>query len=489
MTPIVLGLSPASVPFPGSGETQTQSFTEDSTTDFINPERGYYIAKWYDGSQDLGYIRSSRGFSLGLALPHIDTFRTAPLSSTFLNQHAANLNAVRSTGIKVGIRYLYNYGYSGGDATLSRVMSHIEQLAPIWHEYQDVIAFHQGGFIGAWGEMHSSTNNLTSPANVKTIIEGILDATADDNKFVLVRYPRQILFSLGLSYSNPVWPDGSPVPSGVAQPFADATLAAVDRFGTSNLSRLGIYDDSFLTNAADGGTFSFPENSHAWETRYLSFLKNYTYDVWRYTPGVGEIADDVYASAPGGSKLAPAAAFAEFPLARTDTVHRDYGVSFINTWNSTSMPGGGTYGAEISRRLGYRLVMHSASLPTSVQRGGQFQVSLTMSNRGFGKVFNPRPADLVLVPSGGGSAVTIRLSSDARRNFPLGGESSKTTTFTATMPGGIAVGSYAALLSFPDPATNLQSDVRYHLRLANSGGIWNSSNGRHDLGMDINVTA
>lgn len=473
---------------PPTGPTQTKSYGEDSATNFINPERGYYLAKWYDGGQDLSYIRSSRGYSLGLALTHIDGFVNAPLSSAFLSQHANNLASLRSSGIKVGMRYLYNYG-SGGDATLSRVMGHIDQLAPIWHEYADVIAYHQGGFIGAWGEMHSSTNNLTSPANVKTIIEGMLNATANDNKFVLVRYPRQVLFTLGLSYSSPSWPSGSPVPGGVAQPFEDATLAAMDRFGTSKLARLGIYDDSFITNAADGGTFSFPENGHSWESRYLDFLKNYTYDVWRYTPVIGEISDYVYEAAPGGSKLAPAAAYAELPLTHVDTIHRDYGAGFITTWNNTNMPGGGTYGAEIERRLGYRLVLHSATLPVSVQRGGQFQVSLVMSNRGYGKVYNPRPVDLVLVPTGGGSAVTVRLSSDARKNLPLGGEASKSMTFTGSLSGGLATGNYAAYLSLPDPATTLQGDVRYHIRLANGGSMWNASTGRHDLDMFIGVTA
>ena len=44
-----------------------------------------------------------------------------------------------------------------GDATKEWMLRHIEQLSPIFSEYEDVIDVVQAGFIGVWGTLSPQT--------------------------------------------------------------------------------------------------------------------------------------------------------------------------------------------------------------------------------------------------------------------------------------------------------------------------------------------
>jgi hypothetical protein len=53
-------------------------------------------------------------------------------------------------------------------------------LAPLFREYHDVIAVAQAGFIGAWGEWHASTNDLTTPDNMRDILLRLLEILPEE---------------------------------------------------------------------------------------------------------------------------------------------------------------------------------------------------------------------------------------------------------------------------------------------------------------------
>jgi ABC-type phosphate/phosphonate transport system ATPase subunit len=73
---------------------------------------------------------------------------------------ADGLARARDVGVKVILRFVYNEDSSGNDTTLNRMIKHIEQIQSngILVNNADVIAVVQAGFIGAWGEWHSSSN-------------------------------------------------------------------------------------------------------------------------------------------------------------------------------------------------------------------------------------------------------------------------------------------------------------------------------------------
>jgi hypothetical protein len=143
---------------------------------------------------------------------------------------------VREVGIKFIVRFSYNDGTSAPntqpDATLAQVLRHIEQLAPILEANKDVIAWFEAGFIGAWGEWHSSTNGLDSDAN-KAIIRDALLANFPADRFILFRYPGDFIG----------W---HPQPLTEAQAFSGTDQA-----------RAGHHNDCFLASDSDFGTYPF----------------------------------------------------------------------------------------------------------------------------------------------------------------------------------------------------------------------------------------
>jgi hypothetical protein len=73
-------------------------------------------------------------------------------------------------GLKLVVRFAYNYEAGGADAPLDVVLAHIDQLGPVLREHRDVILVIESGFVGAWGEWHSSTNGLDTRAAKERIL-------------------------------------------------------------------------------------------------------------------------------------------------------------------------------------------------------------------------------------------------------------------------------------------------------------------------------
>lgn len=439
--------TPAPEPDPDAQYT-TQQYQADTTTILQNPERGWHGT--VEHRSNFVGVRNS-GQTLSRWLGRLDSFRNSAISSSWLNTHRADLQAAQDAGIKLVIRYVYNYNWVDPDAPLSRILGHIEQLSPIWHEYEGVIASLQAGFIGAWGEWHSSTNGLTGadPSGRNQIIRALLDALPD-SRMLHLRYPD----------------------TGHIEFFGDANtpLAREDRFTETDRARLGILNDSFLANQTDGGTFVM--NRYTADYRFNNATKNYWRAIAPFVANSGETVDLDWRD---GNREAGPAAMAEMAEFAWDQLNRDYSTRVINNWINTG------YYDEISRRLGYRLRLVEARLPVQATPGARVQVELEIANDGWGKVYNPRPLDLILAPASG-PAQRVRLLQDARRSLPLGGE---TATILMEFDAPAAEGEYALSLALPDASPSIAGDARFAIRLANTG-IWDS--GAHDLGVTLTVS-
>ena len=449
---------------PPSGPTQTVSYVPDLTTDFLNPERG-----WHSDRESTSQFSGLRGGSthsqpmtLNRWLARLDDFKSSPISNAWLNSHSQVFQAARNAGIKLNMRYVYSYNppTTPSDAPSSRIIQHIGQLAPIWAANYDVISSLQAGFVGRWGEWNGSSNGIVTgrnPTERNSIIQAILDALPAD-RMINVRYPE-----IGVEYLG-----GTVAPVNIP-----TTTPEGERFTGTARSRLGILNDSFLANPTDGGTYVIDRWAANWGSGRYAPSYNFFIGQAKYSVADGETVDG---ASWGWNYESGSDAIAEMERLSFDVLNRTYSTRVINGWISS-----GHY-AEISRRLGYRLVLTEATLPTEIVSNEQFTVKLNMRNDGFGKVYNPRPIDLVL--SGPGSPVKIRLTADARRDLPLGGES-KVLEYTVTAPS-LALGTYDMHLELPDPMPSLENDVRYHIRLANQS-MWNGSTGRHDLDATVNV--
>ena len=195
-----------------------------------NPERGFYrdvenlAASPSDLRNELRRIHAS-GDRLVLTHIRLDRFRDAPIPPSTLQAIEAGLAEVRRAGLKAVIRASYNQpqgesGYGGArDAPGERVLEHISQLAPVLERNRDTVAFTQAGFIGAWGEWHSSSHGLDAPAWRARIGQSLL---ANVPGAVQFRYPRDV-----------------------------ERHGATDRDG-----RVGAHNDCFMSSPTDVGTYS-----------------------------------------------------------------------------------------------------------------------------------------------------------------------------------------------------------------------------------------
>lgn len=457
----------------GSAGQQSRTYAADDTTTLLNPERGWMLrgsqsifanARAGDSDHPEGYsvIWSDMGSapwdgSKGSPF-RLDNYKEKALPASLLNELASVFDAARSAGIKVKVRFAYNYSGSGADTTKAWMVSHIGQLGPVLTGNAEAIASMDLGFIGLWGELHGSTSlvNSTQP----WWLEPWISARNEVLNALLGATPKWL--SIGNRY-----------PLFVRQRFGDPGYAmnVSGAFSGSDQSRVGWYNDCLWTDKSNTGTYSYDVSTQRGDLDRDTFEK-----IGRYAATSGESCS----SAGLTSYSTCSAVLADMALLNgPDTLFRKYWTGMYDRWTKD-----GCYD-EISRRLGYRLQLVSATLPTKINAGSPLSVTLDVRNTGFGKVYNPRPIDLVFVGPGG--SFTARLSDDARKHLPLGGQTIK-HEWSATAPAGLQPGqSYALFLRLPDPSSKLSPDSRYAIRLANAGGIWNVQTARHDLGASVDV--
>jgi hypothetical protein len=432
---IAAGVVVAVVAASPSGSMRTVTFTA-AEGDVPNPERGFY--------DRLDTVLTERDFSRekadGITLVHsyvqLDAFRDQPIDQATLDQLDAGLAAVRAAGLKIVLRFAYNQGPStggGADAPESIVLEHIGQLAPVLARNDDVIASVEAGFIGQWGEWHDSTNGLTDPAAQRTILAAILKAVPS-NRDVELRYPSDIR-ALEPRTGDATVPDGS------------------------DASRIGNHQDCFLSSSPDDtGTWDRDGHSPAQDKKLIA--------------GVGRHA------MVGGETCNPD------PPARTNctTALRELtqmGFSYLNRDfepNSLAKLKREGCSDDISQRLGYRLALTSATVPTTLRAGDtSVTVGATIRNTGFASVINERPVYAVV--RSGSKVWTERIRSDPRGWNP---GTSTTVRAKVRIPGGLPAGAVSIELWMPDAASSLRDRSAYSIRFANTG-TWDAATGSNVL--------
>ncbi|MDX2004460.1 MAG: DUF4832 domain-containing protein [Meiothermus sp.] len=456
-------LPPTTPPFDVQGRTYTYAA---SSEDFLNPERGIHIGFQLMEGNDYSGIRSGTTYpnqpgdspypaSVLLTYLRLSEFRSGPLSADFLTRLRARLGDVRRAGIKVIIRPYYAFpGVTGNDdAPLSVVLEHLRQLAPVFQENSDVIVTLQQGFIGYWGEGHSSTNGLESDANRRTITQAMLDAMPP-NRTVQIRRVRDI---------SPLIHSG-PLPAG-------------QEFGGSAQSRLGLFNDCFLANFHDAGTYRWNATELATDQRYLERLGEYA-PVIGETCEIGWGRDTEYTNPRSEYQRSDCTTtLRELARFRWSVLSGTQYRPTIARWRTQ-----GCYG-EISRRLGYRFRLTTAVIPETVSLGSNLRMAFDVVNEGFAPPFNPRGAQIVLRNRSNRQVSIIPLNADPRRW--AAGQTTRVYV-DLPLPGGVGAGEYDVFLNLPDGAASLAADPRYSIRLANTN-VWEAATGYNALGAVVRV--
>ena len=467
--------SPTPTPTPSPDLTNKKTYTA-SSIDFANPERGFMkqSSVFVDQPLDLAKVRALQpSDTLVWIYFRLDNYRDerdnygvtlTDYHSKLLDQAALNtidkvFDTARSRGLKLVIRFVYNPGPKSSsdplkvnpDVPLSLVLDHIDQLKPILQNNTDVIAAMQAGFVGHWGEWHSSKylNNLEDR---KRITDTLLTVLPSD-RMLMLRYPRY------------------------QQRFYEGPISDSQAFTGTNLSRLGLHDDAFLKDDTDDGTFksnaagvkisTYCDNSSVGETQCW---RNFVYQNSKYSPVGGE------ASLDNPPRSSCPNAVLQMENMHWSFINNGFNQTVLNSWiNDGCMP-------DIRRRLGYRLELKEASLPEKLSPGNTLSVSVSLNNSGFASMFNTRPVYLVLQNTS--NRYEFKLNNVDPRKWEA--RKSYVINSSVGLPTNVVPGSYKLALWIPDSAESLKNNPAYSVRFANFE-VWDETLGYNVLEPNIEV--
>jgi hypothetical protein len=302
-----------------------------------------------------------------------------------------------------------------------------------------VITCFNAGFIGAWGEWHSSDFGLDNTNSRRAILLKLLDAI-----------PQSLMVTVRVNtYKRDVFDTDEP-------------LDVDSAFSGSPRARVGAHNDCLGASETDWGTYR--SNTIEWEKNYLN-LDN------RYVPQEGETCNpNEY------STCDPVVD--DIIRMRWDLLNINYHGDVLQSWRDD-----GCF-EEVQRRLGYRFQLIDADLPQTVAPEGVLSGSVRITNTGWGKCYNHRAVELVLRKAGEGEETVVRLDTDPR--FWLLGDTA-TIEINEPLPASVSEGTYELFLSLPDTCERLYGRPEYSIRLANTG-VWEESTGYNSLKHTVEVS-
>lgn len=303
-----------------------------------NPARGFYVQLGSDSRSLLEEIREENVRLILIAFD-IAAYRDCPISEEKLQEleeFLKKLDELQMQGI-----FRAAYGFSQADSndadSMDRIEEHILQIAPVLNKYKRVIYCVQAGFLGPWGEWHTS-KFLTGKSdnqieNRNQILKFLLD-NLDSSILLNVRRPRFI---------------------------RDAKNAGLD------IDRIGCHNDGLLASTTDLGTYDDTDYNREAE---LLWLKNRLMEI-----NGGE--------APMLSEFTKAStAVQEFCDIQLSYLNKRYHLTVMEEWKKESINNENAY-EYIKNHLGYRLYVSSICYYKTWRKGELFAV---LENEGFAAV-------------------------------------------------------------------------------------------------------
>ncbi|RMH24540.1 MAG: DUF4832 domain-containing protein [Candidatus Hydrogenedentota bacterium] len=440
------------------GSFQNVTYTE-SASDVPNPERGVF--RWGGDITDLNIDYqsfASGGARLVYNDIRLDNYTSSTIPQAVLDNITSGFALIRQAGLKSIVRIKYNDtdpsqnpSVPPKEASPTYLVQHLAQLQPVLEANKDVIAYFYAGIIGAWGEWHSTyyyrepntsyaVYNLPSAYWRRWVIDQLLTYLPSD-RFILIRRP---WFKDPAFGSDALWP-GERVTEETA-------------FTTAGVARVGHHNDAFLASEDDWGTYA---------SGNVEAQKDFLSTDTLYVPIGGETANP-------GSYATCSNAIAEMQRLHWTFLHQDYHPTVIQNFQTNGC------WPEITKRLGYRLVLTSATLPQKIVSGQPFTAFVTIENRGWAPPYYYRPVYLVVTDGGNTALDTIPVPVVDIRRIKPGESHTWGITATATLPP-TPPSTVSLALWLPDPSPSLQSNPAYSLRFANDG-TWNSTKGWNELG-------
>lgn len=423
------------------GQTPSQStiYYEKSDELFCNPERGFVTQR--SSSLNATLIKNLRlnNITVVQKLYKIPSqYRLDSLSQDYLDAIENDFSETRKGGGKLVVRFSYTDKIDGQDAPLDVILTHINQLKPLFEKYADIIAYLEAGFIGAWGEWYYSTNGLNNTSDRRAVLFALLDALPQ-KRAVAVRTP---------DYKRKIFQDITPI-------------SEEEAFSGTKKARTGAHNDCFLASETDYGTYVSND---------IEGDKDYLNQDNRYVPQ-------------GGETCSPSAysdcfhAMQDLPRMHWSILNRDYNQTVLNSWETDGCM------EEVKRRLGYRFQLQKAVLRDSIAPGGTFNLQFELYNEGFASPYNPRNLEIVLRDTS--TKETWRIVTDEDPRYWMSGDT-VSVDITAGINFDLPQGKYEVFMHLADPEEQLHDRSEYAIRLANVD-VWEDSTGFNKLNHIITI--
>ena len=463
------------------------------------PEGGHVFSSWEKAAHLRGRLPSGYaqqnwrlamerfaedGMTIGQFYVYLTDYSGRPLDDAILNRMESEFDAMRRAGVKALLRFAYettNANPTNGP-TREMVLRHIDQLRPLVEQNKDVLYVLQAGFVGAWGEWHSSVH-IRSDEDRAAVLRELLTLAPGD-RFLQVRI---------VPYKSRL----VPLITGQAYRPLDRELAYRDL----PEARIGFHNDGVLAGASHGGSFGQGvegDPSYDLMTRESPWVP---VDGELFWSDQGWNGAETKGNVPRGRDVAcylRRHRFTTFSMAHSYSEHEGNNHA-IDRWRTEAVTKGDLEAAKlpvsdgwfedafsqpvarvwydyIRDHLGYRIEARDARWPASVESGGLWSFALTLINRGFAAPVNPRAVTILLIPRSG-RPTEVPVTADPRTWQPCEPDDLEFTPlvhrvrFAGAFPS-LPPGDYAVALWMPDAAPSLRLDARFAIRLANRDTTW-----------------
>lgn len=323
---------------------------KESNKEVINSGRGFYVQINSNEEERFEELKSEN-IKIALVAYDIEDYLNTEITTEKLQELEKTLNEARKYDIQIVFRAAYGFDPKYKDPEdIDKIYTHIKQIAPILNANKDVILSVQAGFIGPWGEWHSSKFFTGNGEEVKVrnqILSVLLDNLNEDI-IINVRRPRFI---------------------------RDAIKADFDK------SRLGLHNDALLSTKDDMGTYddsSFSrEEELAWAKSNISHGIN-----GGEMPLVSE-----YSNIDNAIK--------EMKSLQITYLNSRYNKEVLDEWKTTEYEG--QNGLEyIKNHLGYRLWLGKVELSKYIKPNREFSIKAVINNSGFAPINSGKRLFLIM---------------------------------------------------------------------------------------------
>ncbi len=459
-----LGYNLVGVKYDGSNLVNSDVNLNPSRELLVNPYRGFYVLADIDlplegddaareelinhANHDVKEV-SEKNLSLILLEVYLKNYKNEPLSEYAISALNDYVDVIRKAGYKIILRFAYGDTYEEGQNinndpdSFDTILNHVDQLKDFFNQNKDTLHVVQLGFIGPWGEMHSS------PYATTEYINQLVDKTLS-----VVPYPIQVSLRRPSYYREYIGNDA----------FFNERLGYTE----AREARIGLFNDSFLSSSTDKGTYEKGERES--ELEWQSYLT-------KYLVMGGELSyrGDENGEYPGDSEEL----FFEIPEAtkEMEQVHLNYlhdGHKIIEKfWQNTHLTtendplyaGLDAY-TYFANKMGYRYLITNAKVPAGeVPKGSIINFEVTIKNEGFANLTHERNVYAILTKGD----KYYKVITDKNPTTWWSGEETR-EEFVFKIPSNIQEGEWKIYLSLPDKYDEYAENDNAAIKFANEDG-------------------